>query len=115
MKIYRSKIITFCGSDVKIVFDVNGRDGKNCFNDYENGQYKTKEIVTKHPNILKGVITSKKGWGLWVKEWSDGISEGLFSKDDILNEFEIRNIELPDSFLKELNDSIKRKKYGVIV
>jgi len=66
---YRTKLITFCGSEVKVVFDVNGRDGKNCFNDYENGFYKNKEtIVTRHPNILRGVITSKKDWGLWVKE-----------------------------------------------
>lgn len=113
---YRTELITFCGSEVKVVFDVNGCDGRNCFYDYENGIYKFKEtIVTRHPNIVRGVITSKKGWGLWVKEWSSGISDGLFSKDDILNEFEIRKIELPESFLKEFDDSIRKKKYGVIV
>lgn len=113
MRIYRTGIITFCGSEVKVIFDVNGRDCKNCFNDYENGIYKFKEtIVTRHPNILRSVITSKKGWGLWVKEWSSGISEGLFSKDDILNEFKNKNIELPESFLKELDDSIRKKKYS---
>lgn len=116
MKIYRSKLITFCGSDVKVVFDVNGRDGKNCFYDYENGVFKCKEtITTRHPNVLKSVITSKKGWGLWVKEWSDGIGDGLFTKSEILEEFEKNKIELPESFLKEFDDSIRRKKYGAIV
>ncbi len=58
------------------------------------------------------MITSKKGWGLWVSEWSEGIGDGLFSKDEILNEFKIRKIELPDSYMKELDDSInKRRKY----
>ncbi len=111
---YRTKLITFCGSEVKVEFDVNGRDGKNCFNDYENGVFKFKEtIVTRHPNILKGVITSKKGWGLWVKEWSSGISDGLFSKDEILNEFEIRNIKLPDFLILEFDNLIEKKKMGL--
>ncbi len=113
---YRTGLITFCGSKVNVEFDVNGVDGKNCFNDYENGLLKNKEtIITRHPNIVRSVITSKKGWGLWVSEWSSGIGDGLFSKDDILNEFEIRNIELPESFLKEFDDSIRRKKYGGMV
>lgn len=107
---YRTELITFCGSKVNVVFDVNGVDGKNCFNDFENGKYKfIDKIVTRHPNIVRGVITSKKGWGLWVKEWGDGIGDGLFSKNEILNEFKMKNIELPESFLKELDDSIKRK------
>lgn len=113
---YRTGIITFCGSSVNVELDVNSVDGKTCFNDYENGVFKFKETMkTRHPNIVKGVITSKKGWGLWVKEWSSGIGEGLFSREEILQEFEQRKIELPESFLKELDDSIRRKKYGGIV
>jgi len=111
---YRTQLITFCGSEVKVVFDVNGLDGKNCFNNYENGLYKHKEtIVTRHPNIVRAVITSKRGWGLWVGEWSRGISEGLFSKDDILNEFEIRNIKLPEFLLKEFDNLIHKKNMGL--
>jgi hypothetical protein len=113
---YRTGIITFCGSKVNVVFDVNGVDGKICFNDYENGKYKNVDkIITRHPNIVKSVITGKKGWGLWVKEWSDGISQGLFRRNEILEEFENRKIELPESFLKEFDDSIRRKKYGGMV
>lgn len=84
--------------------------------DFENGVFKFKEkIRTRHPNILKSVIISKKGWGLWVKEWSLGIGDGLFSKKEILDEFKNRKIELPESFIKELDDSIRKKKYGGMV
>ncbi len=90
-----------------MVFDRNGSDGKNCFNDYENGVFKNKETIpTRHPNLVRSVITSKKGWGLWVKEWSGGIGDGLFTKEEILEEFKIRKIELPESFMKEFDDSI---------
>lgn len=113
---YRTGLITFCGSKVVVEFDVNGIDGRSCFNDYENGVFKFKEgIKTRHPNIVRGVITSKKGWGLWVKEWSEGIGQGLFMREEILDEFKKCNIELPESFLKEFDDSIKKKKYGGMV
>jgi hypothetical protein len=79
---------------------------------YENGDYgRTGIIVSRHPNILRGVITSKKGWGLWVKEWSDGISQGLFQKEEILDEFRKNKIELPESFLIEFDNIIRKKKY----
>ncbi len=95
---------------------MNGISGKDCFNNYENGVYKFREtMITKHPNIVKGVLTSKKGWGLWMKEWSDGIGEGLFTKEEILGEFEDKKIVLPDSFLIEFDNLIKKKKYGAIV
>lgn len=93
------------------MFDVNGLDGKSCFNNYENGEYTQKKvIVTKHPNILKGVITSKKGWGLWVDEWSSGIVEWSFTKDEILEEFKKRKIELPESMMMEFDKLIEKKK-----
>ena len=116
---YRTNLITFCGSKVNVEFDPNGVDGKTCFNDHENGLYKQGRMMkTRHPNIVKGVLISKKGWGLWVSEWSDGISEGSFSRNEILGEFESRKIVLPESFLKELDDSIIRKlnkKFGGMV
>ena len=40
--------------------------------------------------------------------WSDGISEGSFRKIEILNEFKEKNVEIPESFFKEFNDSIIR-------
>lgn len=104
-QVNRKKIITFCGVEVIVEFDINGPDGKLCFRNFEDGKYsKCDSIKTKHPNIVKSVIIGKKGWGLWRKEWSEGISEGLFRKQEILDEF--KSIEIPNSFLKELDDFV---------
>ena len=65
-------------------------------------------IITKHPNIVFGVIKGKKSWGLHVKQWSEGISEGSFRKSEILDDFDEKNVIIPNSFCKEFNDSIFR-------
>lgn len=107
----RRELISFCGSDVenknKIVFDPNGDEAKFCFRKIENGQYKKGEdIVTRHPNILKSVLTGKSGWGLWLNEWASGISEGSFLKKEILQEFENKKIEIPSSLLIDFENRI---------
>jgi len=116
LKSYRSGILTFCGSSVDIDFDVYGIEGKMTFRKYDNGQYQQgKQIITRHPNIVKGVITGKKSWGLWVNQWSDGIVEGTFSKREILEQFEKLNIIIPESLLNDFNNRIinkMKKKYG---
>jgi len=76
---------------------------------FENGYYKDKEIITRHPRIVKSVIVGKKSWGLWVGEWTDGIIEGSFSKQEILNEFGVRNIDIPENLLKDFNNRIRQK------
>jgi hypothetical protein len=83
--------------------------GKESFRMFDDGQFKNKIPVSKHPNILKCVIIGKKSWGLWVKEWSDGISEGTFTVNEILNEFTLRGIKIPDSFLKDFYNVIEKK------
>lgn len=104
-------LIDFCGTSTIIHFDINGLDCKECFRLHEDGFYKGgKPIITRHPNILKSVLIGKKGWGLWVDQWSEGIVDWSFTKDEILNEFSIRGIEIPDSFLKEFNNLIDKKK-----
>ena len=60
---------------------------KECFRLYEDGFYKDKPIITRHPNILRSVLIGKKGWGLWVKEFSEGIVEWSFTKEKFLNLF----------------------------
>ena len=81
---------------------------------FENGSYSKEEvfkgIITSHPNILKGVIVGKKSWGLWKNEWSDGISECLFTIDEIIQEFTDKNIRIPESLLKDFENTIYRKK-----
>ena len=80
------------------------------FRKYDNGQYQLgKRIVTRHPNIVKGVIIGKKSWGLWVNQWSDGIVEGSFTKREILQEFENKGIKIPDSLLNDFENRIINK------
>lgn len=110
-QITRKDITTFCGSDVenrnKIIFDPQGDEAKFCFRKLENGQYRKGEIIkTRHPNILKGVLTGKSGWGLWLNEWALGISEGSFLKKEILQEFEDNKIVIPSSLLIDFENRI---------
>ena len=80
---------------------------------FEDGQFSKgkQKIETRHTNIVKMVIEGKKGCGLWVNQWSDGISEGSFTKCEILNEFEIRNIIIPDSFREDFENQIWKKRF----
>lgn len=108
---YRSGMISFCGSIVETEFDVNGDEGKFCFRKLENGEYGPGEIpISRHSNILKGVITGKKGWGLWVDQWSDGICDWTFTEEEILGEFQKRNIQIPEPLLKDFRNRINKKK-----
>ena len=111
---YRSGILDFCGSEVLTRFDIDEPDGKMCFMNFENGSYSKEEVFegikTIHPNILKGVIIGKKSWGLWKNEWSDGISECLFSLTEITQQFTDKNIIIPKSLMIDFENTIYRKK-----
>ena len=109
--IQKRGVITFCGSHTVVEYDPNGPDCKECFRLHEDGYYRGgKPIITRHPNILKSVLIGKKGWGLWVDQWTEGIVDWTFTKEDILNEFEKLDVEIPDPFLIEFNNTIDRKK-----
>lgn len=110
LSVYRSGLITFCGVDVQVDFDVDGSDGKFGFREYDNGRFKGKTPVSRHSNILRGVIIGKKGWGLWVEQWSQGIVEWTFTKDEILEEFTKRDITIPEPLMIEWDKLIHRKK-----
>ena len=110
LKINRSGLITFCGIDVKVKFDINSSDGKFGFREYDNGMFKNKIPTSKHPNILKSVIIGKKGWGLWLNTWSEGIVDFCFTKDEIINEFTKRNVEIPEPLMKDFNNRIEMLK-----
>lgn len=112
---YRKEMFNFCGSIVETEFDIDGDEGKFCFRRVENGDYKPGEIpITRHPNILKGVITGKKGWGLWLDQWSDGIVEGSFRKQEILDEFQTRGLKIPEPLLKDFENRINKKLFKKI-
>jgi len=110
LSIYRHGLITFCGSNFKVDFDINGNDGKFSFREYDNGRFKYKNPVTRHPNILYGVISGKKGWGLWCDQWTDGIVDWSFTEKEILNEFDKRNIIIPESLFNEFKKLLDKKK-----
>jgi hypothetical protein len=109
-KIYRSGLVKFCGDVVKVDFDVNGSEGKFAFREYDNGRFKLITPISRHPNILQSVIIGKKGWGLWVSQWTDGIVDWSFTKEEILKEFELRDIEIPESLMIEWDKLILKRK-----
>ena len=110
-QVNRRGLITFCGSIIEVEFDPNEVSGKECFRLYEDGYYKGgKTIITRHPNIVKSVLIGKKGWGLWVDQWTEGIVDWTFTKEELLNEFVKVNIEIPESFLKDFENTIEKKK-----
>lgn len=106
----RRKLITFCGIGIEIEFDINGVDVKEGFRLYEDGFFKNKIIKTKHPRMLESVIIGKKGWGLWLQEWTSGISECSFTKSEILDEFSKVGIIIPEPLLKDFNNVLDKKR-----
>ena len=66
-------------------------------------------MVSQHPNIVKAVISGKKSWGLWLNQWTDGIAEGCFTKQEILGEFEKLGIKIPESLLTDFNNRLNQK------
>ena len=104
-------MIEFCGEDVNIRSDKNSNRivcAKEGFRLFEDGQFSHRAINSKHPNILRAVIIGKKGWGLWVNQWAEGINEWSFTKEEILNEFKIRDIVIPKSFLIDFENRIEK-------
>ncbi|MCK9476307.1 MAG: hypothetical protein M0R46_10325 [Candidatus Muirbacterium halophilum] len=106
---YRSGLLTFSGVDVVVTYDKDGYNAKETFKRFENGDYKLSPIKTRHPKIVKGVIVGKKAWGLSLDQWTDGISEMCFTKQEILEEFEKLNITIPESLLKDFENRLSKK------
>ena len=111
LKSYRSGILTFGGSETKVVFDPGGEEGKYCFRQLENGIYnRYSTIPTRHPNIVHAVVHGKKSWGLWVDAWSDGIVDWTFTEEEILGQFQERGIQIPEPLLKDFRNRVNKKK-----
>lgn len=111
LSVYRSGLITFCGVGIDdIISDSNGVEGKYAFREYDNGRYVNSIPPMRHPNIFKGVLIGKKGWGLWVEQWTQGIVDWSFTKGEILKEFTSRGIEIPESLMVEWDKLIIKRK-----
>jgi hypothetical protein len=112
--IVRKDLLTFCGSETIVISDSDGDSAKFKFRQYESGKISNAPYIKcKHSNILETVIRGKKAWGLWCAEYSLGIADGLFKKEEILREFEKRNITIPKSFLKKFENSIHNEKMKI--
>lgn len=110
-KIYKTGIITFCGSEVNVVYDPNGLDAKEGFRLYEDGAFNMGQtILSRHDKVLRAVIIGKKGFGLWCDQWSDGIADWTFSEEEIFHIFRDVNIDIPTSLEKNFRDIIRKKK-----
>ena len=50
---------------------------------------------------------------MWIKQWSQGIGEGTFTKYEIFQEFEKRKLNIPEPLMEDFNNNIwrERKKY----
>jgi hypothetical protein len=77
---------------------------------YDDGQFKFQDPVSRHPNILKAVIEGKKSWGLWLDQWTDGIVDWSFTEEEILSQFKEKCIVIPESFIRDFQNTLDRKK-----
>lgn len=94
-----------------MIFDSDGDDGKFCFRKIENGEIKRNTTIeTKHPNIVTAVVQGKRSWGLHVDQWSDGIVDWTFTKEEILEEFQKLGITIPKPLLLDFENRIEKKK-----
>ena len=67
-------------------------------------------MISSQPRIMESVIRGKKAWGLWLDQWTDGIVDWTFTRQEILNIFEEKNIKIPESFLKDFDNRLEKKK-----
>lgn len=104
---YRRGILDFCGSEVVVKYDPNGDDGMISFKQFDNGEMKLDNLVSCHSNVLRGVIIGKKSWGLWLQQWTDGISEGSFTSREILSQF--GGIKIPEPLLTDFYNVLQKK------
>ncbi len=105
---YCSGILTFCGESVDVEFEINAVSAKEGFRLYDDGFFKNKNIASNQSNILRAVIIGKKAWGLWLDQFSMGIADWSFTKEEIVEEFTKHNIIIPDAFMLDFENRIKK-------
>lgn len=109
-------LIEFCGERIVVEkTDDPKMTAKHCFKLFEDGHYGREKVVKcRQPNIMRHVLMGKKGWGLFSGEWSKGVGERLFRKEEILEEFHKRDIVIPKCFMHEFDNRIEKAKRDFI-
>ncbi len=83
---------------------------------YNNGEYSKDElyegIKTKHPNLLRYFIIGKKSWGLWLNQWAEGVSEWLFTREEIFSQFTKHGIDIPEPFQIDFDNRVRKLRYN---
>jgi len=54
----------------------------------------------------------KKSWGLHVKMWYEGISDGDFRLCEITEDFDKKNIKIPEPLLNDLKNNIYKNVFN---
>lgn len=107
---YRSGILTFAGELVEVDSHHDGYSGRETFRRFDDGQFKTTRITSRHSNIVKAVIAGKKSWGLWLNEYAKGIAECSFTKSEILETFERKGIKIPEPLMIDFENRIYKRR-----
>jgi len=102
--------LTFCGQEIIVTFDKQGFSCRETFRRFDDGYYKLLDISSRQNNVVKSVITAKKSWGLHLKMWCEGIAEGTFTKNEILEIFSEKGIIIPEQLLKEFENLVYKKR-----
>lgn len=111
LRSYRKKLLNFGGIAVDTHYKKDGYSAKETFRRFDDGQYNNlQKIESRQNNILHGVITAKKSWGLHVKIWTEGIVDRDFTIEEIVNDFEKNGITIPESLMKGFINEVKKQK-----
>jgi hypothetical protein len=116
---YSKGLFDFCGTNVKTVYNSIASNSMICFKKYEQGEYSKETIYQtgiqcSQSDELRKVILGKKGFGLVKELYCSGIAEWSFTEEEILNEFKIRNINIPEPFLLDFRKTWRKKRDEII-
>ena len=107
-RLSRRGLISFCGERIVIESTNDPKlTAKHCFRLFEDGRYTMGRVIQcRQPNILRHVLMGKKGFSLWCNQWAEGVGQGLFSREEILFEFDLRSVVIPECFMIQLEKAI---------
>lgn len=107
---YRGGLLNFAGVDVNTVQKYDGYSAKEAFKRYDTGDFNEETPASRQSNILRSVIIAKKSFGLHVRMWSEGIADGDFTIQEILDVFNDHKIKMPNSLLTGFENEVLKRK-----